>query len=155
VSGAYSSIAVDAAGNLFFDDVMNYRIRAVRFGAVLAPPGAQVAATLGDGQSAPAAAAYASPLEVTVKTEGGIPAPGVRVDFVAPSKEPRGLFSNGQRSISVLTDRSGKAQATCFASCQAGAYAVTATALGSTAQVRFTLTTTSSRRRCTTVIAPR
>ena len=63
-------------------------------------------------------------------------------------------FNQGNTGFD-LTDRSGKAQATFFASCQAGAYAVTATALGSTAQVRFTLTTTSSRSRCTTVIAPR
>ena len=150
-----AGIAIDSEGDLLFHDATNRRIRAVRFGAVLAPPNAQVMATLGDGQSASAATAFASPLEVTVKTEGGIPAPGVRVDFVAPSSGPHGVFANGLRSISVLTDRSGKAQATCSASCQAGAYAVTATALGSTAQVRFTLTNTSSRRRCTMVVPPR
>ncbi len=154
ISSGYA-IARDAEGNLFFWDPGNERVRAVRFGAVLAPPNAQILATLGDGQSAPAATVFASPLEVTVKTEGGIPAPGVRVDFVAPSTGPRGVFSNGLRSISVLTDRSGKAQAICTASCEAGSYPVTASALGSTAQVRFTLTNTSSRRRCTRVIPPR
>ncbi len=150
-----AAVAVDREGNLFFHDTQNARVRAVRFGAVLAPPDAQVAVTLGGGQSAPAGASYASPFEVTVRTEGGVPAPGVRVDFTAPSTGPSCVFSNGRRSISVLTDRSGKARAACEASCQAGAFSVAATALGSPAEIRFPLAISSSLKRCPRVIPPR
>jgi streptogramin lyase len=156
VSGPYP--ARDAEGNLFFWDTGNQRVRAVRFGAVLAPPNAQVLATLGSLQSASLMKTFGAPLEVTVRTASGSPAPGVRVDFAAPAGPASCVFSNGKNTISVLTDRSGKAQASCTASCRVGTYTVSATPLGLATTVPFSLTNTpspSGRSRCTTVVPPR
>ncbi|HEX9670821.1 MAG TPA: IPT/TIG domain-containing protein [Thermoanaerobaculia bacterium] len=136
------AIDTDSEGNLFFHDSMNRRFRAVRFGAVLAPPDPEVQATLGGGQSAPVSNAFGPPLEVTVKTAWGSPAPGVRVDFAAPASAASCVFANGKSTISVLTDRSGRAQAACTATCQTGSYQVTATPLGSAKTVSFSLTNT-------------
>ncbi|MGH9369677.1 MAG: IPT/TIG domain-containing protein [Thermoanaerobaculia bacterium] len=153
-----ANAARDDEGNLFFWDPGNQRVRAVRFGAVLAPPGADAQATVGGVQSAPLMKTFGAPLEVTVRTASGSPAPGVRVDFAAPAGGVSCAFSNGSNAISVLTDRSGKARVSCTASCRVGSYTVSATSLGSATTVPFSLTNTPSpagHLRCTTVVPPR
>jgi hypothetical protein len=144
-----AGIAVDHDGNLFFYDVRNRRIRAVRFGAVLAPPGAMVALTAGSGQSAPLGTEFPVSIAVTVKASSGSPAPGVRVDFQAPSSGPSCVFANGTTLASVLTDRSGSASAICRASVAMGNFEVVSTPLGSGTSVMIGLTNTAQppRRR--------
>ena len=127
----------------------NRRFRAVRFGAVLAPPDPELAVTLGDGQSAAGTQAFGTPLEVSIRTSWGAPTPGVRVDFSAPAGAATAVFPNFSSTFSVLTDRSGRAQAPCQASCQAGSYAVSATALGSGRTASFSLTNVPVAESCT------
>jgi hypothetical protein len=79
---------------------------------------------------------------VTVKASWGTPAPGVRVDFTAPSSGASCVFSNDTPTISILTDREGKATASCRAMYQPGSYTVTATPLGSGQAGSFSLTNT-------------
>jgi uncharacterized protein (TIGR03437 family) len=133
-------IAFDAEGNLFVFDGGNYRIRAIRYGAVLAPPSAQVKAVSGTPQTAFLTARFGSPLDALVLDSEGFPAGNVRVDFVAPSSGPSCTFSNGGDSMAVVTDGSGHASATCQANQQQGSYFVTATPLTASSSVRFALT---------------
>ncbi len=149
-------IAIDREGNLFFYDTGNRRIRAVRFGAVLAPSGAAAAVASGSLQSAPIGGRFPEPLGVVVRGADGLPEPSVRVDFAAPAGQVSCVFSNGNNSISVLTDRAGRAQASCRASCEPGSYEVSATPLGSEATLRFSLTNSpfaGRRSRCTRQIS--
>lgn len=130
VSAAFpAGVAIDPEGNLFFRDTGNQRLRAVRFGAVLTPPGA--------GVSVAGAAALAGTLSTPLPEapavavgEGGAPWPHVRVDFTAPAGGPSCVFANGERAISVLTDGRGVAAAPCIASCVSGTFEVTAMPLG-------------------------
>lgn len=156
--GPAVGVAIDKQGNLFFRDEGNSRIRAVRFGALLAPPGSQIEATASTPQSTKVGSRFSDPLEVMVLGADGVPEPSVRVDFTAPAGPVSCVFSNGRNAISVLTDRSGKAQASCTASCRVGSYTVSATPLGAATTVPFALTNTpspSGRSRCTTVVPPR
>ncbi|HEX9161520.1 MAG TPA: IPT/TIG domain-containing protein [Thermoanaerobaculia bacterium] len=139
-----SGLAIDGQGNILLFDGENRRIRVVKQGAIIAPPDAHAEATLGTPQSAPLWTLFPSPLEVTVKASWGTPAPGVRVDFSAPTSGASCVFSNDMRTISILTDRNGKATASCRAAFQAGFYTVTATPLGSGQASSFSLTNTPS-----------
>jgi len=120
-----TGVAVDREGNLFFQDASNRRIRAVHYGAVLAPPGATIAAT-----------ASGSTIHVTVRDSAGRPAPSVRVDFSAPSTGATCSLS----SPFAITDTSGLANVSCTSNCVAGTYSVTAQpmAAASTSNVSFT-----------------
>jgi len=138
---------VEAVGNPFFYDGRNNRFRAVRFGAGLSPPGASVEISRGSLQSAPLGSAFTLPLEVSVKASWGTPAPNVRVDFQAPASAPSCVFAGGVTSISVLTDRSGKAQAVCRAAGSAGSYEVRATPIGSSSTLRFSLSNSVEKRK--------
>jgi sugar lactone lactonase YvrE len=144
-----SGLIVDGQGNILLFDGENRRIRVIKQGAIIAPPNAHAAATLGTLQSAPIGTPFPSPLEVTVKASTGTPAPGVRVDFSAPSTGASCVFSNNTQTISILTDGDGKATASCRAIVQPGSYTVTATPLGSGQAGSFSLTNTPSlgRRR--------
>ncbi len=117
-------IAIDPDGNLFFHDAGNRRIRAIRYGAVLAPPNATIQA-----------AVTGSTIRATVSDDSGRTAPGVRVDFTAPSFGASCTLS----SPFAITDRSGVASVSCTSNCIPGTYAVTATPLTatSTASVAF------------------
>lgn len=140
-SGA-TGIAIDAEGNLFFQDAANWRIRAVRFGAVLSPPDPIVSITQGAPQSAPIRSPFAKSLELIVQASWGTPAPGVRVDFTAPSSGASCLFPNVAKTVSALTDKFGKASTSCTANGTAGGFTVTAKPLGSTKTASFSLTST-------------
>jgi hypothetical protein len=129
-----SGIAVDAEGNLYFQDASNRRIRAVRYGAVLAPAGATIAAS-----------ANGSTIRVTVRDSRGVPAPSVRVDFTAPSSGASCTLS----SSFAITDADGLAAVSCTANCISGTYSVSARPLtaSSTASVSFTNATGPCRHR--------
>lgn len=144
-----SGLTIDAQGNILLFDGENRRIRVIKQGAIVAPPSAHAEAPFGTPQSAPIGALFPSAMEVTVTTSSATPAPGVRVDFSAPSSGASCLFSNDLRTISILTDRNGNATASCRARYQRGSYTVTATPLGSEQVVSFSLTNTPSigRRR--------
>lgn len=135
-----AGIAINADGDLFFVDSSNFRVRAIRYGALLAPSGAQFRAAGGALQAAPLAATFSALLDVLVLNSAGQPAAGVRVEFSAPATGPSCAFSNGTNFLAVVTDRSGHATATCKANLQPGSYVVTATPLNAQASVPFTLT---------------
>ncbi len=137
-----SGIAVDAEGNLFFADPVGRRIRAVRFGAVLAEPGSIVSAASGTPQTGPVNITFPTSLQITLKSPVGTPENGIRVDFAAPSSGPSCMFPNGKTTYSVLTDINGHASAICTANSQTGSYAVTATPLTLGQSVSFSLTNT-------------
>lgn len=135
-----AGIAIDAEGNLFFNDNFNWRVRAVRYGALIAPTGARVQPAGGTTQATPLAAAFSAPLDVLVLNAAGQPAAGVRVEFSAPASGPSCVFSNGTNLLAVLTNAAGHATATCKANLLPGSYAVTATPLNAQASVSFNLT---------------
>jgi uncharacterized protein (TIGR03437 family) len=136
-------IAIDEEGNLFFNDVQNHRIRAIRYGAVLAPSGARAQVRGGTPQSSAIGTKFGAALAVFVGDSAGMPAGNVRVDFDAPPSGASCLFSNQQAHIGVLTDRYGLAAAVCTANTVTGAFAVTAAPLGTAASLKFALTNTA------------
>ncbi len=127
-------VAVDREGNLFFADGDNLRVRAIRYGAILAPPGATIEAT-----------SIGSSIRVTVWGSGGHAAPGVRVDFTVPFAGASCTLSSGF----ATTDVNGVATVSCSSNCVAGTYNVTARPLtsSSTASVSFTNVGGPCRRR--------
>jgi sugar lactone lactonase YvrE len=132
-----SGIAVDAEGNVFFVDNANRRVRAVRYGAVVAPPNATVQASV-SGIS----------VRAVVRDGSGKPAPGVRVDFAAPAAGATCTLSSSY----AVTGDDGVAAVSCDASCIAGSYAVTARPLAASSSASVTLTNRSGgpcRRRVT------
>jgi len=120
-----TGIAVDTEGNLYFQDAANRRIRAVRYGAVLAPPGATIAVT-----------ASGSTIRATVRDSTGRPAPSVRVDFAAPSSGASCKLSNPF----AITDTNGAVTMSCTPNCIPGSYSVTATPITTAAQASVTFT---------------
>jgi sugar lactone lactonase YvrE len=143
----YLGIAIDAEGNLFCSNLTHLRIRAIRFGAILAEPGSLVTASEGTGQSAPAYRVFARNLAATVRSPAGTLENGIRVDFVAPADGPSCTFPSGTTSYSVLTDLSGRAAISCTANSVRGSYVVTATPLGLGSSVQFSLTNTEAEVR--------
>jgi hypothetical protein len=132
INGGFNGFAIDADGNLFFAD--DRRIRAVRYGAVLDPPGATLSASLDR-----------SVIRVTVLDRDGAPAPGVRVDFTAPTSDASCRLS----SSFAITDAGGQATVTCSPNCVAGTYPVTARLLTGSGTAAVTMTNLRSpcRRR--------
>jgi hypothetical protein len=86
--GENNGVAFDADGNLYCSTGVLLRIRAIRFGAVLAEPGSSVTASAGTDQSAAARTEFAMKLEATVRSPAATLENGIRVDFVAPSAGP-------------------------------------------------------------------
>lgn len=121
-------VAVDAEGNLYFSDGDNFRIRAIRFGALLAPPGSSLQATTEN-----------SSIAATVRNTRGDGVPGVRVDFETPAT---GASCTPAQSWAI-TGADGRVQVTCTPNCVEGAYDVVVRALGSSAATRVTLTNSS------------
>ncbi|HYM60165.1 MAG TPA: hypothetical protein VEZ11_04660, partial [Thermoanaerobaculia bacterium] len=105
-------VAIDGDGNLFFADGDNLRIRAIRYGAVLAPAGATIQAT-----------ASGSTIRAIVSDATGHAAEGVRVDFAAPSSGASCTLS----APFAITDANGTAAVTCVSNCAPGTYSVTLT----------------------------
>lgn len=118
-----SGLAIDGEGNLFFVD--QHRIRAIRYGAVLAPAGASVQAT-----------ATGPTIRATVFDASGHPAPSVRVDFSAPSSGASCILSRPF----AITNADGVALVSCTPNCIAGTYAVMAQPLNANSHATVTLT---------------
>jgi uncharacterized protein (TIGR03437 family) len=133
-------IAVDAEGNLFFADPSNRRIRAIRYGAVIAEPGSTVAATGGTPQTTMAGRTFPIALQITLSSPAGTLENGIRVDFAAPASGPSCVFPGGGATYFTLTDSNGHATAVCTANSRTGAYAVTATPLNLGKSATFSLT---------------
>jgi sugar lactone lactonase YvrE len=124
--------AIDADGNLFFTE--DNRVRAIRYGAVLASPNATIQAT-----------AAGSFIRATVLDAAGHPAPSVRVDFASPSSGASCTLS----SPFAITDANGIAVVTCTSNCIAGTYSVIARPVNGSAvaSVAFTNGSGPCRRR--------
>jgi sugar lactone lactonase YvrE len=127
-------LAIDREGNLYVGDGQNRRIRGIRYGAVLAPPGATIQAT-----------ANGSIIRATVFDAAGHPAPSVRVDFTAPTSAASCILS----SPFGVTDANGVAVVGCASNCIAGTFSVTAQPVNvsSIATVSFTNSGGPCRRR--------
>jgi sugar lactone lactonase YvrE len=135
-----AGVAIDAEGNVFFVDPGNFRVRAVRYGAVMAEPGSTVTASGGSAQMTPTGTTFATALQITLKSPDGTPENGIRIDFAAPTSGASCTFAGGSSTFSTLTDIDGHASATCTANTQAGAYHVTTTPLALGQSVSFLLT---------------
>jgi hypothetical protein len=96
---------------------------------------ASVTATAGSGQSAVIVAAFATPLQVTVKDAYGNPAAGAAVTFSAPASGASATLS----SVAATTTSAGTASVTATANGSAGSYTVTAAVSGATS-ASFALT---------------
>jgi sugar lactone lactonase YvrE len=117
------ALAGDTEGNLFF--AANNRVRAIRYGAVLAPPNATIQVT-----------ASGSTIRATVFDAEGRTAPGVRVDFTVPSAGPSCVLSK----TFAITDPNGMAIVSCTPNCVEGTYSVTARPLASSSTASLSLT---------------
>lgn len=104
-------LAIDRDGNLYFHDAGNRRIRAIRYGAVLATPDATISATV-----------TGSVIHATVRDSAGRTMPGVRVEFTSPATGATCALS----SPFAITDPNGQVEVTCTANCVEGTYNVTA-----------------------------
>jgi len=120
-----AGVAIDAEGTIYFTDGDNLRLRAIHYGAVLAPPGARI-------QAAPDGPA----IRVSVFDANGVAAASVRIDFAAPSSGASCTLS----SPFAITDANGVASVSCTPNCVAGSYSVTAQPLTAAATATVTLT---------------
>ncbi|MDO8262344.1 MAG: choice-of-anchor D domain-containing protein [Gallionella sp.] len=136
-------IAIDGEGNLFFADPGNRRVRAIRYGAVMAEPGSTVSASGGSAQMAATGAAFPTALQITLKSPEGTPENGIRIDFAVPTSGASCTFAGGSSTYSALTDIDGHASATCTANAQTGDYSVTATPLALGQSASFSLSNTA------------
>jgi len=118
-----AGIAIDHEGNLFFGD--GPRIRAVRYGAVLAPEGATIEAS-----------AVGSMIHATVFDASGHAAPSVRVDFTAPESGATCFLSPSF----AITDANGAVSVSCTPDCIGGAYSVAARPMAASSTARVSLT---------------
>lgn len=124
-------LAIDRDGNLYFHDAGNRRIRAIRYGAVLATPDATISAT-----------ATGSLIRATVRDSTGRTMPGVRVEFTTPSSGATCTLS----SPFAITDPDGETEVTCTANCVEGSYNVTAQPL--LASAKATIAMSNVKRPC-------
>ncbi len=104
---------------------------------IVAGPPVSVNSTGGANQSAVVNAAFANPLQATVRDAGSNPVPGILVTFTAPGAGASISFSNGN---TATTDASGNAAVAIQANATAGSYTVNATVAGVTGPAGFPLT---------------
>lgn len=139
-----AGVSIDAEGNVFFVDAGNQRIRAVRYGAVMAEPGSTVSVRNGSAQTTAAGTIFPTILQISLRSPAGTPENGIRVDFAAPISGASCTFAGGNSTFSALTDINGYATATCTANSQFGSYTVTGTPLALGQSVTFLLTNTNT-----------
>lgn len=120
-----AAVAIDDEGNIYFNDGDNLRVRAIRYGAVLAPANATITAAATGGR-----------ITASVHDALGHPAPSVRVDFSAPASGASCTLS----SPFAITDWSGVATVTCTPNCTPGTYSVTAQPLTALSKVSMSFT---------------
>lgn len=132
-------IAIDGEGNLYLADSGNRRIRAIRYGAVMAEPGSTVAISSGSTQTTATGTAFPVALKISLKSPEATPENGIRVDFAAPASGASCTFAGGGSTFSTLTDVNGYASAVCTANSLAGSFSVTATPLALGQSVGFSL----------------
>jgi hypothetical protein len=102
---------------------------------------ASITATAGTGQATLVGAAFATPLQATVKDAASNPMAGISVTFAAPGSGASGAFGG---AATVITDANGVATAPAFtANTIAGTYNVTATVGGVSTPASFSLTNTA------------
>ena len=119
VGGQGTGVAIDAEGNYYFVDAANRRVRAIRYGTLLAPQGATMElSVIGSG------------IRARVLDASHQPAPSVRIDFSVPASGASCTLS----SPFAITDANGVATMTCASNCVAGTYDVTATPLTASSQ---------------------
>jgi sugar lactone lactonase YvrE len=114
--GQGTGIAIDAEGNYYFVDTANRRIRAIRYGTLLAPKDATLELSVTGGG-----------IRARVLDGSQQPAPSVRVDFAVPQSGPSCTLS----APFAITDPNGVATVTCVPNCIGGTYEVTVTPLTS------------------------
>lgn len=129
-------IAIDREGNLFFSDGDNRRIRAVRYGAVLASSDVRVLVK-------------STGLAVEAKAVDGLgrPVPSVRVELRSPATGASCRFGGGVSFTGVITGADGVATATCVPNCIAGEYQISAGAAGTTTTATVALANDGRCRR--------
>ncbi|MCX7172644.1 MAG: IPT/TIG domain-containing protein [Proteobacteria bacterium] len=141
-------VAIDSEGNLFLADSNNRRVRAIRYGAVMAEPGSTVAVNGGSTQTTSTGTVFPVALKISLKSPEGTPENGIRVDFAAPASGASCSFAGGGATFSTLTDINGYASAICTANSLAGSFSVTATPLALGQSVSFSLTSQLSAADC-------
>ncbi|HYC59302.1 MAG TPA: IPT/TIG domain-containing protein [Thermoanaerobaculia bacterium] len=117
-TGTAVGVAIDAEGNYFFADVGHRRIRAIRYGAVLAPPGARIEGVR-----------EGSIVRVRVRDAENRIAPSVRVELSVPTSGATCRLS----STFAVTGDDGVAVVSCDPGCVAGSYDVTVRPVNGTA----------------------
>jgi uncharacterized protein RhaS with RHS repeats len=126
--GQGCGVAIDAEGNYYFVDTANRRIRAIRYGTLLAPQGATMElSVIGSG------------IRARVVDASHQPAPSVRINFTVPPSGASCTLS----SPFAITDANGVATVTCASNCVVGTYDVTATPLTAASQ-EITMTNSAS-----------
>jgi streptogramin lyase len=143
-------IDTNSEGDIFFSDSVNHRIRAIRYGAVIAEPGSSVSATNGVSQTVPVCTTFPIALQVTLRSPVGNLENGIRVDFSTPPSGPSCTFPNGEPIYSVLTDSNGQASAVCTANSEVGSYLATATPLNLGQSASFSLGNAAGQTPCPT-----
>lgn len=127
-TGTAAGVAIDAEGNFYFADVGNRRIRAVRFGAVLAPPGSVLDLS-----------ASGTTLRARVTDASQHLLPSVRVEFSVPASGASCTLS----SAFAISGADGIATVSCTPNCIAGSFEITARTLASTSSSRVTVNSES------------
>lgn len=104
---------------------------------IVAGPPVSVNATGGANQAAVVNAAFANPLQVTVRDAGSNPVPGILVTFTAPGTGASAAFPGGN---TATTDANGIAAVSVSANGATGSYTVNATVAGVGGPASFPLT---------------
>jgi len=108
--------------------------------ACIGPP-ASITVTGGSGQSTAVNASFLTPIQATVRDGSGNPVPGASVTFSTPTSGASGTFFGPSAQATVFTNPSGVALAPPFtANTIAGSYMMTASVLGVSTPVSFSLT---------------
>ncbi len=126
----------DSAGGTYAVSAQSAGATAATFNETnVAGAAAQDVVLGGNGQSAAAGSAFATPLSVTIEDSHGNPVlvPGTTVTFTAPASGASGTFANGTGTAAVVTNGNGVATTVRFtAGMTVGTYTVTAGSAGST-----------------------
>ncbi len=130
------SATLDVHGRIYIAQYGSHVIRAVDPYVTAAT----VEVFSGSPQSTAVSSAFSLPLIAIVKDTAGLPLPGIRVTFSAPTS---GASAALVPATAVTTDANGRARVNATANTSVGAYVVTAAATGVTVPAVFNLTNTA------------